>query len=53
MPERWRNIGDPRFAHAEWAATLGRYLDPPWEAACYLVKGHATCYAEQYFLTED
>jgi hypothetical protein len=54
FPESWRDLPHERFRGAEWGATLGRYLDPPWEAACYLEDdGTATCYAGQFGVSED
>jgi hypothetical protein len=53
VPDSWRQSGDPRFTNAEWAVTLRRYADPSWGAACHLVDGHATCYAEQDMGMED
>jgi hypothetical protein len=48
-PARWANLGyHPQFVDADWGATLGRYLDPEWYAACHLEPdGRATCYAVQ------
>ena len=54
FPDSWRDIPHERFRDAEWGATLGRYLDLSWEAACYLEDdGTATCHAGQYFMSED
>jgi len=47
-PEEWATSTDPGFRHAQWAARVERFLQPPILAACYYSSGQVvTCQEEQ------